>query len=72
VAAMIPLHMVFYFVAGLCVPVGYLMHFLVGAPSPSPTVAAQAARGGQIWPPPATHLPSSIFSISPSDPTRGS
>lgn len=72
VAAMVPLHMLFYFVAGLCVPVGYFMHLLVGAPVPSAAVKVRSMPESQVWPPRATHLPSSIFSISPSDPSRGS
>jgi hypothetical protein len=69
VVGMVPLHMLFYFVSGLCVPVGYFKH-VTGASAAPPEAKAAGVRSVQIWPPPATHLPSSIFSLRPADPSR--
>lgn len=59
--AAIPLHAVYYFVAGASVPVGMLMLALFGKPSPTLVASANTAMGVSTWPPVAKNPPRSVW-----------
>lgn len=59
--AAVPLHALYYLVAGASVPVGAAMIILFGQPAPRVTTTAHAALGLSMWPPVAKSPPGSIW-----------
>lgn len=49
--AVFPVHLLYYVLNGVCASVGWLLHHLVGEPTPEPAVQAWAEVGVDQWPP---------------------
>jgi hypothetical protein len=49
--AIVPLHLTYYFIAGVSVVWGWTINHVVGEPRPDPSVEAFAELGVDTWPP---------------------